>query len=216
MCVVSLCWQDNENWILTHNRDENRDKEFEPKFLSRIIDKQEVFAPIDKIGGGTWIFYSKKYVGCVLNGAFEFHMPGGKYKVSRGKLILDIVKHTTAEDYFYQLDLDRVEPFTFIIIDREIGERYQLVWDGKQKYFSKIEEKIFVWSSATLYTEKQKTDNRHFITKYLTYDNKQLLELHKQIKLESHPYIDSIKTTSISQLSSQNGYLKSCFLDYYK
>ena len=83
MCTVTFLPLQNNNFILTSNRDEQRIRETIPpkKYKENGVD---LFFPKDKIAGGTWIgTSSNKRLVCVLNGAFKKHKRKDYYKKSR-------------------------------------------------------------------------------------------------------------------------------------
>lgn len=217
MCILSIQWKDKNNFILTHNRDEDGRKNYSLDFDEHEFFEEKVNCPLDGMSGGTWIFYSKKYVACVLNGGFDFHQPGrGSYRMSRGKLILELLKSHNLESYISSVNTTNIEPFTFVLIDTETSERVRFVWDGREKYSDKIEENVFVWSSSTLYTEEQKQDNRRILQNSIDSESKptEIISLHEEIRLRKHPFAKYVRTLSIGQIIMDKGQIDSSFCHF--
>ncbi len=107
--------------------------------------------PKDATASGTWI--ALKETGdaiCLLNGAFEAHVPQPPYSRSRGLVVLDIVSQSNMTDGFNNADLYKIEPFTLVIVEQQ--KLYECRWDGSQKFFLQLNgNQSHIWSSSTLY-----------------------------------------------------------------
>lgn len=153
MCTVSYV-PTREGFIITSTRDEqiNRPTEY-PQSYS--IKGNDLIFPKDLQSGGTWIALcpGEKRIACLLNGAFENHQRKDTYRLSRGQILLDSFVYPSSETYQAFLDFEDVEPFTLLFIENAKMLKFrELRWDGKQKYFNKIDTtKPQIWSSATLY-----------------------------------------------------------------
>jgi hypothetical protein len=211
MCTVTFLPLKNANFILTSNRDEQKEREtLAPK--KYVEDGVEMIYPKDKIAGGTWIGASKNNrLVCVLNGAFIRHKRKSSYKVSRGIVSKDILKTKNLSRFVPMLDLMEVEPFTMIIVDWNDSELslFELIWDGEQKHFTKLENKAKIWSSSTLYEndivrKRQKLFQNWLVRHEWTAEN--ILEFHhstdgdrEQAILMRRSYIETVSVTSVQK-----------------
>ena len=139
MCTVTFLPLTNNNFILTSNRDEQKEREtFPPK--KYIEDGVEMAFPKDKTAGGTWIgASSKNRLVCLLNGAYSKHIRKNNYKKSRGILAKEMLKSANLQQFAAELDLNNIEPFTMLIVDWNNGlNLFELVWDASHKHFKKL------------------------------------------------------------------------------
>ena len=116
--------------------------------------------PKDAVAGGTWISVDESgRVGCLLNGAFEKHESQKNYTRSRGSLILEAFEYDKVEDFFKNVSLSGVEPFTLIVIENSL--LWEFRWDAKVKFIQEfpVDHKK-VWSSSTLYDSSAKAQRR--------------------------------------------------------
>ena len=116
--------------------------------------------PKDAVAGGTWISVDESgRVGCLLNGAFEKHESQKNYTRSRGSLILEAFEFDNVEDFFKNVSLSGVEPFTLIVIENTL--LWEFRWDAKVKFIQEfpVDHKK-VWSSSTLYDSSAKAQRR--------------------------------------------------------
>lgn len=153
MCTVSFVSQLGKT-IITSNRDEKiiRPSAIEPK--SYLVNNKKIIFPKDPKAGGTW--YAIDELGTILvllNGALEKHKVELYYRKSRGLIVLDIISSSSPKDFWAELDLDNIEPFTLVLFQN--NELYQLRWNGieKQKLPLDINKK-HIWSSSTLYPKE--------------------------------------------------------------
>ena len=168
MCVLTFLPNGNSNYILTNNRDEAlaRPKAIPPK--KYIIHDKQVFFPKDAQAGGTWMATSEDFTVCLLNGAFENHLPMPPYSQSRGKVILDFFKFDTVNDFISTYSFDKIENFTLVIVHhKELLKIREFRWDGtKLHYTSKNPKEAHIWSSATLYSQGIRTERGHWFTDF--------------------------------------------------
>ena len=213
MCTVTYIPKNTNDYILTSSRDENinRSKSHSPEIVT--INNVDVLFPKDGSKGGTWVgVTNNKRTLCLLNGAFEKHIPTGNYTKSRGLVVLDFFENISTETLLNTYNLEGIEPFTLIIIDNiELRELTQLKWDGITKHIAKLNaEKSHIWSSATLYNtidaiKKENTFLRQLnvnvfadsIINYHEFGTKQKPDLMKYINSNS-----PIETVSITQIES--------------
>lgn len=110
--------------------------------------------PKDPQGGGSWIAMdSRNNSLCLLNGAFERHVPDYPYRHSRGLVVLDFFRFNNLFDFIDFYDLNNIEPFTLVIVhDFRI---FEFRWDGFQRSLKKLDfSQPRIWSSVTLYDDE--------------------------------------------------------------
>lgn len=152
MCTVSFV-SANGKTIITSNRDEQVVRvAIEPQEYT--IKNKQLFYPKDPKAGGTW-FVADKFgtVLVLLNGADEKHVLKTNYKKSRGIIVLDLISSPSPIDFWSEIDLENIEPFTLVLFQNE--KLYQLRWNEIEK--SKLDldtSKHHVWSSSTLYPKE--------------------------------------------------------------
>ncbi len=156
MCTVTYVPQAAGTFILTSNRDESPGRS--PGHLSREqLSGRTLIFPREPLAGGTWIAASDEgRTICLLNGAFELHERRLPYRKSRGLMVLDFWSYPRAADFFKRYDLDRMEPFTLVVIDR--NQVWDFRWDGREKHLAALDpQQPHLWSSPTLYGQEART-----------------------------------------------------------
>ena len=172
MCTVTYIPTTKNNFILTSSRDVPfaREKALFPK--EYIDDNIKITYPKDGKAGGTWIGSSeKKRLICLLNGGFKNYYlttdSNTKYRKSRGIIVLDLLKEDDIHSALSEINLDQIEPFTLVIVDWNTElQLLELVWDGKTKHLKKLPQEMHIWSSATLYNAKMKTQREKWFKKW--------------------------------------------------
>ena len=169
MCIVTYLPLENNQFILTSNRDESPMRRTIPPTK---YDTQGVALvyPKDELAGGTWIGLSEKNrLVCLLNGGFEIHKRKGPYAMSRGLVVKKILSAENSVVCIENFIFDNIEPFTLILVDWEISlATYELVWDGVTKHFKKLAQEPEIWSSSTLYTAEMKASRRVWFADWLS------------------------------------------------
>ncbi|UKM66275.1 NRDE family protein [Flavobacteriaceae bacterium GSB9] len=212
MCTVTIFPLENNDFVLTTNRDEAPDRNsLAPSFYT--FQGAKLLFPKDEQSGGTWVGVSeKKRVVCVLNGGFEYHERQLEKGKSRGLIAKDILAAENAFETTAIYDLENVEPFTMVIADWNTGLKFiEWVWDGKKKYFRDLPMEIKMWSSSTLYSPKMKAERLQWFEEFkknnaLSADT--LIAFHKTAGNGNNDYgviMDRgfVKTTSITQVVKQ-------------
>ena len=150
MCTVTFIPDESGGFTLTQNRDV-RPSRYATELVQTDRSGELVLYPEDPIAGGTWISASSAdRVFCVMNGALQSHEMGGKYRMSRGLIALQLFDYTSAYQFFQQIDLDQIEPFTMIAYDH--GDLLEFRWDGQEKLLSQKDvDAKHIWASSTLY-----------------------------------------------------------------
>ncbi|MEZ5057346.1 MAG: NRDE family protein [Saprospiraceae bacterium] len=182
MCTVTYIPKGENEFILTSNRDEAPSRS--PKDLStESLDKGKILFPKDTKAGGTWIAVSSQnQVACILNGAFKKHSHRPPYKMSRGKMVLDIFKEKSALDYFNHFDLEGMEPFTLVFYDK--GYLWEFRWDEQMFHQTPLPvDSPRIWSSSTLYPsemqEKREAYFNNWLQKNHAPNREEILHLHR-------------------------------------
>lgn len=213
MCTVSFVFS-NGKAIVTHNRDEKtaRESALEPKKYS--INTTEIYFPKDQKAGGTWFAVSEKgTILVLLNGADEKHIQKPSYQKSRGLIVLDMISSESPIDFWSEINLENIEPFTLVLFQNE--KLYQLRWNEIEK--SKIEldtSKCHIWSSSTLYPKEIREKRAQWFYDFL--DSKSIIseanlfDFHRNTENENTENgliinrNDKLKTLSITQVVVQN------------
>ena len=208
MCTVSfVCSKDKI--IITSNRDEQviRPSAIEPKKYP--INNKNIIFPKDPKAGGTWYAIDEKgTVLVLLNGASEKHKVLPPYRKSRGLIVLDIISALSPLEYWLEIDLDNIEPFTLVLFqDKKL---YQLRWDGTQKETTNLDiTQNYVWSSSTLYPKEVRETRSKWFYSFLetkpgiTAD--EMLNFHRYTEEENQEHglvinrNNVLKTLSITQ-----------------
>lgn len=221
MCTVTVFPINNEEFVLTSNRDESPMREpVAPVFYNE--NESKMLYPKDKVSGGTWIGASdKQRVLCLLNGAFEKHKRVLPYRQSRGKVVTDLLKEKELFEAIENYDFQDIEPFTLVIVDwKKQLTFYELVWDGSEKYFNELSLIPHIWSSSTLYSQKMKEERREWFTDFLSKNEltaESIMSFHKPVASQNEEYgviMDRgfVKTMSITQVKGKQD---SVTMDFY-
>ncbi|MXV38909.1 hypothetical protein GO491_09535 [Flavobacteriaceae bacterium Ap0902] len=203
MCIFSL-YRRKEGLILTHNRDEDYRRVSSPTLISKYIHGVDATYPLDIQGGGTWVLTSDLWTTTILNGALKPHIRKESYRQSRGVFPFELIKYSNVQDYFDDLELEGIEPFTQMILNNQTWEAWCLRWDEKDKTMLKIEDEIFVTSSATLYDYREKAYHEHQIKSLTTFNADNLTDKHSDLFWKKKEEIPVVKTTSMVQLQIDN------------
>jgi uncharacterized protein with NRDE domain len=151
MCTVSFV-KSNNKIIITSNRDEKiiRPSAIPPKNYT--VNGKNVIFPKDPKAGGTWyIVDDKGTILVLLNGADEKHEVEFSYRKSRGLIVLELISVDSPKDFWDEINLDNIEPFTLVLFQN--NQLFQLRWNGKQKGKVVLDtNEKHIWSSATLYS----------------------------------------------------------------
>ncbi|PIF60764.1 NRDE family protein [Flavobacterium sp. 11] len=151
MCTVSFV-ATNDKIIITSNRDEKtvRPSAIPPR--SYTVNGKNLIFPKDPKAGGTWFVANADGVILVLlNGADEKHEVQLPYRKSRGLIVLDMISSSSPKDFWGEIDLENIEPFTLVLFQN--NALFQLRWNGKEKETITLDiHQNHIWSSSTLYS----------------------------------------------------------------
>jgi len=187
MCTVSFV-NNNGVAIITSNRDEKviRPLAIVPRNYCR--NGKNIIYPKDSKAGGTWFAVDENgTVAVLLNGAIINHVPATAYRKSRGLIVLDIIESDSPKDFWKQIDLENIEPFTLVLYQQK--KLYELVWDGLSKRTAKLDEtQSHIWSSVTLYPEEIRKKRSDWFFGFIRDKNEisamDLLHFHKNTHTE--------------------------------
>lgn len=201
--------------IITSNRDEKviRPSAIKPK--NYIVKGKNVIYPKDPKAGGTWyVVDDNGTILVLLNGADEKHILKLPYRKSRGLIVLDIISDVSPKDYWCEINLENIEPFTLVLFQNQ--ELYQLRWNGleKEAVVLNANEK-HIWSSATLYPDEIRKERADLFYSFLdekeVISEKEMYHFHRYTEEDNHQNglvinrNNEMKTLSITQaITEQN------------
>ena len=208
MCTVSFI-NNKKQVIITSNRDEAtiRPSALPPKNYSK--NGKNIIFPKDEKAGGTWFVVDT--IGTILvllNGGLEKHTVELPYRKSRGLIVLDMISQESPKDFWKEIDLDNIEPFTLVLYQNK--KLYELIWDGIVKRDRALDvAKNHIWSSVTLYPEAIRKERIHWFDHFLTKKKKpaptDMIRFHRYTEVENDENgmiinrNDLLKTLSITQ-----------------
>ena len=209
MCTVSFIY-DSEKAIITSNRDENiiRPGAIPPE--NYFSNGKNVIYPKDPKAGGTWFAVdSDGTVLVLLNGGAIKHKGIFTYRKSRGLIVLDIIYSKSPKDFWHQINLQNIEPFTLILYQQK--KLYELIWDGFIKGTTLLDEtENHIWSSVTLYPPEIRKKRTEWFVNFLKNRNavsaSEVIDFHNHTeKHDSENGLiinreNSMKTLSITQV----------------
>ena len=208
MCTVSFV-NVNDTIIITSNRDEKviRPSAIPPRDYN--INGKNVIFPKDPKAGGTWfVVDANGTVLVLLNGADEKHKVELPYRKSRGLIVLDIISSLSPKDFWEEIDLENIEPFTLVLFQN--NALFQLRWNGIQKETTPLDiHRNHVWSSSTLYSREIRKKRSNWFYTFLETNPKisetEMLRFHRYTEQENQENglvinrNDEMKTLSITQ-----------------
>lgn len=203
MCTVSYI-PTSEGFFLTSNRDENPDRKTLPIQDITLSNGEQLKAPIDFKGGGSWMASNQTgKVACLLNGAFVKHKRELPYRKSRGKFVFEAFEYPSFSEFIEKTDLENIEPFTVILIDDFLQV---MIWDGQTKHRLIFDKNAsHIWSSSTLYTQDEHIKKYYYFMdsiKNMKPTPEEILTMHG-LKSKTPFILDyaHVKTVSITQFT---------------
>ena len=170
MCTVTTIPLNGNKIVLTSNRDESKARPtLSP--TATAIGNSQVYFPKDLEAGGTWIAAGNQgRICCLLNGAFVKHKRHLPYAKSRGQVLLDAFNYANILDFFEEVKLNKIEPFTLVVIDQK--DLYEFRWDAKEKHLKKLNiNEPHIWASATLYSDETRAQRTKWFSRFLEKNN---------------------------------------------
>ncbi len=226
MCTVTFIPKENQSFILTSNRDEAVSRKTVPPDFHK-ENGVEMLYPKDELAGGTWIGLSdKNRLVCLLNGAFANHVRKPNYRMSRGRVVKDLLQVNDFLSFLNHCDLEGVEPFTILALDWN-GDLifHELIWDGGKRHLRSLDTAAFhIWSSSTLYSDSMKMSRREWFENWKEngdYSQDSIIDFHlnagggdKNVDLQ----IDrgNLKTVSITSICKNSDETTMCYRDLIK
>lgn len=152
MCTVTFIPL-SHGAVLTSNRDEHVQRPTAMRPEVQKLKDFELTYPVDPKSNGTWIVAkSNGDAGVLLNGAFKKHEKLSYYRLSRGVILLTIIKADDPLQCFREINLYQIENFTLILFTN--AKLFECRWDGQEKHSIELDHSIpHIWSSVTLYDE---------------------------------------------------------------
>jgi len=221
VCTVSFVTS-HEGVVITSNRDENviRPSAVAPRNYCQ--NGKNIIYPKDPKAGGTWFVIDENgTVLVLLNGGKIKHVPELFYRRSRGLIALDIISSNSPKDFWDQINLEDIEPFTLVLYQQE--ELYELIWDGLVKVKKILDRnQNHIWSSATLYPNEIRQERSNWFFDFLKNKKEisasEMLDFHRNTEpgdSENGLVINRenvLKTLSITQAVIEKN---KCVLRYY-
>jgi hypothetical protein len=207
MCTVSYVCSDNKI-IITSNRDEQVLRPALPP-KNYTINNRSVIFPKDPKAGGTWYALDEDLnIAVLLNGAAEKHKWNPPYRKSRGVIVIEMIGSGTPLKSWETLDLDNIEPFTIVLLEKR--KLYQLRWNGTEKEKIQFNEKqSHIWSSTTLYPKEIREQRAEWFYRFLDtkphVDENEMFDFHRYTQSENNENglvinrNEKLKTLSITQ-----------------
>ncbi|MRX68041.1 Transport and Golgi organisation 2 [Flavobacterium resistens] len=183
MCTVSFI-NNNGVAIITSNRDEKVIRPGAVVPRNYCHNGKNIMYPKDSKAGGTWFAMDENgTVLVLLNGGITKHIPVLPYRKSRGLIVLDIISDVSSKDFWKQIDLKNIEPFTLVLFQEKV--LYELIWDGCSKRTTKLDEtQNHIWSSVTLYSEEIRKERSNWFFDFVKDKNEisalDMLDFHKK------------------------------------
>ncbi len=207
MCIVSLINNGND-FILTHNRDENINRKSSDELKTTNINSTEITYPEDLQSYGTWICSSEKYVAAILNGGFYNHTRKKEYRMSRGKIIFELFRFHSIVSFVSTYNFKGIEPFTMLIIDLKTHKSVYLIWDENKPYIfdASTNHQPIILLSSTLYNENEKYEKKINFLKNMSncHNSEDIYNWHFQNKMDKNNTPFEIETVSITQIITTN------------
>lgn len=222
MCTVSFVYSKGKV-IISSNRDEKilRPTAIEPR--NYFINNKKVIFPKDPQAGGTWFAIDENGIVLVLlNGANEKHQHRPPYRKSRGLIVLDMISSLSPKDFWIEIDLRNIEPFTLVLFQNK--ELFQLRWNGIEKETIIMDaHKNHVWSSVTLYSKTIRENRSEWFYSFLDSNSeiseKEMLHFHRYTEDENQENglvinrNDELKTLSITQAVIEENKISVLYFD---
>jgi len=100
----------------------------------------------------------------LLNGGGRKHAHRPPYRISRGRVPLEVVSAPSIEDWYKEFNPQGVEPFTLVVLDG--SELIECVWDAEHWTMRQVEAPL-VRASWTLYDSDWQLERRRWFSEWL-------------------------------------------------
>lgn len=208
MCTLTI-YKNADRLIITSNRDEDPRRNAFNRFRNVINSQGWGMFPIDPDSDGTWIGISENgSFYCLLNGGLVKHKRKLPYKKSRGTLIPTLLN----DPHFLnspEINFNDYEPFTLVSVKKLFIEVH--IWTGEEVIRQlKTLDEVHMWSSTTLYTEKEHQEKKRLFENKLKsslLNEDAIFQLHAHdLKYEHscHQPNGIVKTIQVMQLILNN------------
>ena len=208
MCTVSFVCT-NDAIIITSNRDEKiiRPSAIPPKNYT--LNGKNIIYPKDPKAGGSWSVVDENgTVLVLLNGADEKHEVHLPYHKSRGLIVLEMISSTSPKEFWNEIDLENIEPFTLVLFQEK--QLFQLRWNGVEKSTVVLEiDENYIWSSSTLYSKDIREQRSNWFYSFLDANpeitEEKMLHFHRYTETDNNEHglvinrNNELKTLSITQ-----------------
>jgi uncharacterized protein with NRDE domain len=208
MCTVSFVCT-NDAIIITSNRDEKiiRPSAIPPKNYT--LNGKNIIYPKDPKAGGSWYVVDENgTVLVLLNGADEKHEIHLPYRKSRGLIVLEMISSTSPKEFWNEIDLENIEPFTLVLFQEK--QLFQLRWNGVEKSTVVLEiDENYIWSSSTLYSKDIREQRSNWFYSFLDANpeitEEKMLHFHRYTETDNNEHglvinrNNELKTLSITQ-----------------
>jgi hypothetical protein len=211
MCTVTFIPLKNNIYITT-NRDEDLMRKPASPPESYVLNNNSTIYPRDEKAGGTWVIvFGNGNAAVLLNGAFNKHQQKEWYKKSRGLVLLDIMTSFDPLQLYKDYDLNEIEPFTLVILQKK--QLFELRWDEQKKHIMQLDPKLpYIWSSSTLYDSnlqaKLKNEFFNWLNKHPDLSIDDILNFHKKAYYENQAIFSNSYNLEIRTVSTTNMHLK--------
>ncbi|MBS7332731.1 MAG: NRDE family protein [Weeksellaceae bacterium] len=216
MCIISF-FKENNQVLLTHNRDESISRKASLHVEKRIWEGKSYYAPVDQEKQGTWIFYNEDYIACLLNGGkVAPTCTRSDYKRSRGLVLLDVMKYPNVEEFVDKEDFNDIAPFTMLIYNVKNKNIHVLFWDEKQLEVNDLSDKNFVYRcSSTLYSPEKMNELQRLFPNFNEMSASEIFALHQSIQMKDGDIAPGKATTSITQIIADNSEISMKYCPFF-
>lgn len=114
---------------------------------------------------------------CLFNGAEHRHQHAPPYRHSRGQVLIDLSQKPNATEYFEQVNLTDIEPFSVLAVEREGVNLFR--WDGKRISREKQDALPQIFCSSTLYTPEQQQLRHEYFERFDLAEWRDIQDFHK-------------------------------------
>jgi len=180
-----------------------------------------IIFPKETDTGGSWIAcHANGNAVAFLNETVTADTSGASYRKSRGLILLDLADHTTPFNCFLAINLNRIAPFTAVILDS--FHLFECSWDGRSKSFNELDAQApHIWSSVLYANDTasiRKTQFEESVAAIKTFSSKTVLDLHQALDNRESTELqtgaaEGLLTTSITLITIGPQLAKMQYLD---